>query len=199
MNDTTQPTLLQQRFAADRDYRYHLARAAWLLWADRTFTVAALLAGTSTVVSLASKAGLVLPAALATGVALVSLSQIVYSPARKAAYHTRKAQEYRTLHHWIANRDEDTPGVRKAVAARVLEVEGDEIDFHRVVDLVAHNEAAVVMTLPHELVHVTAWQRLTQHVLKHRGLNAPTVNEREQARIDRKTQPQPTTAPAGTP
>lgn len=184
MNEATNlPTLFDQTFAAHRDVRYHQARAAWLLWSDQALTVVTLLASSSAVASLfaaAPETGRNLIAIwFAIGASALGLMQLVYGPAKLAAYHTRKSQEYSAL---LVDLEEqgDTTADLKRINRRVKEIEKDEIDYHRIVDLVAHNEAAQHLDLPAtERYVVGRIQGALRHVwkfTKHQAVPQATAN-----------------------
>ena len=127
-------------FGVRRSTRYHMRRQRFFGRLERVAALAALVAGSLTVIVLLASVDerLVLAAAAATAVA--GASAVVFAPGLRARQHNDLAREFIGLERDMVRAGDVTPERLAELTARRLEIEAAEPPILRVLDTMCHNE-----------------------------------------------------------
>lgn len=130
------------------------------------FTVMTLLAGSGVVVSLLSKMSPATSIWLGVAVTLVQSLELVIQISSKARLHSSLAAEFLALDRALTrvSTPEPSPEALREFRAEVLLIETREPPIKRYLDLICHNQVAVMIG-SRDVVKLKPWQQRLAHFL----------------------------------
>ena len=166
-NPSSLASLSAQRFIAQRDERYHHARAEWFcklevlgIWAGLAGGSGAILAAIDAIPARW------VPLVVGVAVTLFSLWQLASRFDEKRCHHETMAKRYR---RWSSSMNGVDPGdaaALKLIADELDLIGADERDFYRVVDTIAHNGAARQLQSGDVIYDVRPWRQALGHLFR---------------------------------
>ena len=161
MTDEVDQVFRRLLFDVRRSVRYHRRRQQFLDRVADWIRVTTAIAGSGTVaVFLAEQREAALAAAVLT--AVLSASDVVFTPGRLARRHHEFAQQFLTLEQDMLLMGNKRPPSRlPAFQARRLKIESDEPPHYRVLNAMCHDEVVTALGYPDEMrTNITSFQRL---------------------------------------
>lgn len=151
-----------------RSARYHRAREAFFQRIAAFSTFATLIAGSGVVAALLGQAAPWLAIALAALVAVLQAMELSFQISASARLHASLAAEFLSLDRTLARLPRVSDATLRELRAEIAAIEIREPPVKRYLDLICHNQVAVMIG-SNDIEPLTFWQRHLANVLSGDG------------------------------
>lgn len=172
-------------FDLARNMRYHAAREAWLSFCSRSIKALSLITSAGAVAALLGRLDQpMLAATLAAFVVVLQMVDLVFDLPARARLHATLRQRFASLNSALIGCGDEADRLR-TIFQEMVAIYGEEPPAFNVVDAISWNGALRSCRSDisaADLIPITRWQRLTQHLCRRDDFDSRTLREREAAR-----------------